>query len=1162
MEYVKVFVSSLFREMLVERDVLHRQVSAMLAEQYKDRDIQIRFVDLRWGINDSEEVDANMRSRFVIDKCLEAIKDSDLFLGLIASGYGSLADSSIGQSLFGEDKEFSYTEIEIKYAETIFPKDKMLFMLTSDSDQDEERARSLKDRIRSSYRYAEYTKEEIVDGKITLDPSFVSGTIGLFKETVKPNNINSIRQEKYFAPAKLSLLKEAEKKNSVVIAVGKKGTGKSTALKLLAEEYAQSGRKVLVNPFRGRSALIDFLKEYVSDSYSFETQIRDLKNYLEKGELKYLFFDSIESIPTTQFFLFYRTIVEAGQDKARLFISVNSETMRNYVSDLDAEEVCFDGLDDAEIEPFMMFIARQYNKTFYKGMCEYVKQHCENAKNAFYLSLLTSRLLILDEAGYQSVYKGEGPFADLMMQEMKKIVDSAPNRLEEIVLWHIRDLDNYIYPAFSSYLFKIMVLYGAPVPLNIAREAYEKLFNRPWSDMDYYTYKYYLRDFLLEENDCISFQYGLVSDLMKDVVDSLEDRKFIKPVYEALVRTGMDPLTRNRLSYTEETDYFARLLTDYTKTEYATEAVLAVFHDAMESMQKAKPLFSVMSRVLKSSDYATVEYWMTSLLNYAAVITDKRLVLSFCEGLYLLLDPTFEGGRSKLLLLTPLFEYAVSFGLEQNTIDLLNALIAFLQKEEEDALVKENADKAADLFYFAAELCFAIDQRELSMALLQRALLAVLSEKTLKPWLPNAMRKFAQGHGSLAIEMTKQLIDAYENQPESAEYTYAELLQVYAKLNFSRKNFDVAVPFAKRVYDAYKKIYDQDKTSLKNCYGYTQGLDVWRWYTIGEKDPHKKDLDVSEAIYTLRNHIAKLAPDNMDYLNALITIVIEIICGDRDVGFSEEEMAESVFCKLTRFAERGNPRAGWLYVQLYQQLVQKKNVAEYLIGKFDNIDLYLNSIIRFNRENTEYLREIVSSFLTIYRTYCEHKILSLEKGELVLDKIIGVAEHLLDLSQSREDYLLYFGVIREVFTVLLQEDPAGFERNKRYIRFKQFAEKEYRERPSAGSKLVYCMIDGLKILPTVYMLQSMQRFDAQQAMIMKMMLSKLNVDKDKILKDMLKKVVETMDEVYKETGFVEVDYVQIAQVAAATLRKYASDAADKQFGSAVMERLNLYSKKD
>ncbi len=48
MKTLKVFVSSLFNEMMLERDILHRQVSALIAEKLgKNDDITVLFVDLR-----------------------------------------------------------------------------------------------------------------------------------------------------------------------------------------------------------------------------------------------------------------------------------------------------------------------------------------------------------------------------------------------------------------------------------------------------------------------------------------------------------------------------------------------------------------------------------------------------------------------------------------------------------------------------------------------------------------------------------------------------------------------------------------------------------------------------------------------------------------------------------------------------------------------------------------------------------------------------------------------------------------------------------------------------------------------------------------------------------------------------------------------------------
>lgn len=124
---VKIFVSSLFKEMAIERDVLHHQINAYFQEKSGEEIIPI-FVDLRWGIDTSEYINDYEKSLYTIERCFEAIEDSDIFLGLLGEDYGSLVERDVLDKL-GVDKkyyDYSYTHLEILYAEKHINKNNIL----------------------------------------------------------------------------------------------------------------------------------------------------------------------------------------------------------------------------------------------------------------------------------------------------------------------------------------------------------------------------------------------------------------------------------------------------------------------------------------------------------------------------------------------------------------------------------------------------------------------------------------------------------------------------------------------------------------------------------------------------------------------------------------------------------------------------------------------------------------------------------------------------------------------------------------------------------------------------------------------------------------------------------------------------------------------------
>jgi hypothetical protein len=81
---VRVFVSSTFGDMHAERTYLVTHVFPRLRDWCERRHIDLREVDLRWGIT---EYDATHHKR-VLEACLGRIDECELFIGFLGQRYG------------------------------------------------------------------------------------------------------------------------------------------------------------------------------------------------------------------------------------------------------------------------------------------------------------------------------------------------------------------------------------------------------------------------------------------------------------------------------------------------------------------------------------------------------------------------------------------------------------------------------------------------------------------------------------------------------------------------------------------------------------------------------------------------------------------------------------------------------------------------------------------------------------------------------------------------------------------------------------------------------------------------------------------------------------------------------------------------------------------
>lgn len=118
----RIFISSTFRDMMNEREMLVKKVFPELRKRFKNQGITISEVDLRWGVLEEEA-----QSGKVIDICLTEIdKSRPYFIGLLGERYGWMPEPGEYQKhkkiienfeWVREDinNQLSITEMEIQY---------------------------------------------------------------------------------------------------------------------------------------------------------------------------------------------------------------------------------------------------------------------------------------------------------------------------------------------------------------------------------------------------------------------------------------------------------------------------------------------------------------------------------------------------------------------------------------------------------------------------------------------------------------------------------------------------------------------------------------------------------------------------------------------------------------------------------------------------------------------------------------------------------------------------------------------------------------------------------------------------------------------------------------------------------------------------------------
>lgn len=116
-----IFVSSTFRDMQAERDLVKRDVQPLLSSVARNYGEYVNMIDLRWGV-DTTELETKEGARKVLSVCLDEIENSRPYMLIfLGNRYGSTMDAQITRRVLNrkgvelEDYDISITAMEVEY---------------------------------------------------------------------------------------------------------------------------------------------------------------------------------------------------------------------------------------------------------------------------------------------------------------------------------------------------------------------------------------------------------------------------------------------------------------------------------------------------------------------------------------------------------------------------------------------------------------------------------------------------------------------------------------------------------------------------------------------------------------------------------------------------------------------------------------------------------------------------------------------------------------------------------------------------------------------------------------------------------------------------------------------------------------------------------------
>lgn len=252
--HIRVFISSTFKRMEEEREMLINKTFPLLRRIAQERDVMLTEVDLRWGITPEQSQNGK-----VVEICLEEIENSiPFFIGIIGDRYGWIPnESDIPETTLERydkvnaylKRELSVTEMEMQFGVLERPENmNAYFFIKNGNEVDPEEPQHyhdklslLKDAVLRNTRYpvSGYSSSEDLSNQV--EKCFISLIDKLFPEKSRAHEREDTLQNSVanhfcfcYVPLEDCLGKldafMGDRSQSILLVEGESGCGKSSLL--------------------------------------------------------------------------------------------------------------------------------------------------------------------------------------------------------------------------------------------------------------------------------------------------------------------------------------------------------------------------------------------------------------------------------------------------------------------------------------------------------------------------------------------------------------------------------------------------------------------------------------------------------------------------------------------------------------------------------------------------------------------------------------------------------------------------------------------------------------------------------------------------------------------------------------------------------------------
>ena len=550
-----VFISSTFKDMHFERDLVHERIAPHIneaAQQYGDH---VSFCDLRWGVN-TLDMDEEAGSRKVLNFCFDEIDRCRPYMVVfIGYRYGWIPDSGMleeelrGRDLVLEDLERSVTELEIEYGALSRPENlsDILFYFRNiegeppadyqcEDEYHHKKLEQLKDRIRklTSGRVREYSvrwdpEKECLKDTGDLSEILYQDLSGIFMQDWKAKeNLSELdriiqgqldyaKQKEFPFSRRNDLIEEyltSAKTNKVTAIKGESGSGKTAVMSGIIADLLSEGNDVCPifcgttletnDAFDILSLSVRFLQNRLGLPEDTEAQnLEEMRNRLiglgaqysaSADRELYFVIDALDQLfPDDMRDSMQFMIPVPGEHIHYIFTSLLSYDISAPAEIFEVPEMTGDARKQV-VKGILRDAGRELDDTVIEAII-----YRKSSDSPFYMGMLIMRLLMLRGSDFEAI-RSLGDGMENISRYQRQIVEAFPDSLDDAILELIRAASERI----GGRMAEKAVAYIAMSRNGLRQEELMSLLEKEGltpNGLDFSMFVQYLRDFFLVRDD-------------------------------------------------------------------------------------------------------------------------------------------------------------------------------------------------------------------------------------------------------------------------------------------------------------------------------------------------------------------------------------------------------------------------------------------------------------------------------------------------------------------------------------------------------------------------------------------------------------------------------------------------------------------------------------